>query len=203
MITIANYGSGNIGAITNLLHLSNLKYKLAETPNDLKGAEHILLPGVGAFDPTMNLFNRTGLADALRERVDSGAALMGICVGMHVLAGSSEEGEAQGLGFIPGNVRRFDESIIDVGSKVPHMGWNSIEPLIPDHPILKDVDLQTGFYFLHSYYFDTLTENTLAVCDHGKNFACITMKQRVIGIQFHPEKSHSNGLQIFKNFLDC
>lgn len=203
MITIVNYGSGNIGAITNLLHLSNLAHEVIEEPQQLAKAQHILLPGVGSFDPTMDLFRKSGLEDAMRERVAAGAALMGICVGMQVLADSSEEGSAAGLGFIPGRVRRFDAQTIRDASKVPHMGWNAVNPVKPDHPMLKNIDIARGFYFLHSYTFHCASpDDVIGETTHGAPFHCMVGRGRVIGLQFHPEKSHQNGVQTFKNFMD-
>jgi imidazole glycerol-phosphate synthase subunit HisH len=202
MISIVNYGSGNIAAIANLLRLSNLAHQIIETPNEISRAERILLPGVGAFDPTMALFRQSGIEVALRDRVASGAALMGICVGMQVLASSSEEGTSAGLGFIPGRVRRFDPQAISLSSKVPHMGWNAISAQQVNHPMLAGIDAAKGFYFLHSYYFDCLEpDSVIAEAEHGRKFHCMAGKGRVFGIQFHPEKSHQNGIQIFRNFM--
>jgi imidazole glycerol-phosphate synthase subunit HisH len=203
MISVLNYGSGNVGAIANLLRLSNLAHELIETPDQISKAERILLPGVGAFDPTIALFHQSGIETALRERVASGAALMGICVGMQVLGSTSEEGKSPGLDFIPGKVRRFNPQVIPAASKVPHMGWNSISIRQPDHPMLRGIDAEKGFYFLHSYYFDCQDQDSvIAAADHGISFHCMAGKGRVFGIQFHPEKSHQNGIQIFRNFME-
>jgi imidazole glycerol-phosphate synthase subunit HisH len=203
MISVLHYGSGNIGAITNLLRLSNLPHEVIEQPSEIHRADRILLPGVGAFDPTMALFHQSGIEQALRERVAAGAALLGICVGMQVLGTASEEGTSPGLDFIPGKVKRFNEQAISLASKVPHMGWNTIKLRQPDHPMLKGIDAAKGFYFLHSYYFDCDSPaSVLAEAEHGIGFHCMAGKGRVFGIQFHPEKSHQNGIQIFRNFMD-
>jgi glutamine amidotransferase len=202
MISVVNYGSGNLAAISNLLRLSNLPFEIIDDPAGLALAEHILLPGVGAFDNTMRSFRESGFESALKRRTAEGAALLGICVGMQVLADSSEEGELPGLGFISGEVRRFDSSVIRCGSKVPHMGWNSIEPR-GQYPLLRDIDVAKGFYFLHSYYFESAaSENALATTEHGLVFHSVVGKGRVFGVQFHPEKSHANGVQLFKNFME-
>lgn len=201
MITVLDYGSGNIAAIGNLLRLSNLPHEIVQSPDALRSASHILLPGVGAFDNTMAAFRKSGVEDALRERTAAGAALLGICVGMQVLADSSDEGRLAGLGFVPGRVRRFDPQTISIASKVPHMGWNSIAQS-GDHPLLAGVDLARGFYFLHSYYFEcSRQDNVLATTDHGRPFHCAIGNGRVYGVQFHPEKSHDNGIRLFKNFM--
>ncbi len=201
MISIASYGSGNISAIANMLRLSNIAYEIAETPADLKNASHILVPGVGSFDPTMRLFNESGLTEVLKERVAKGAALVGICVGMHVLADSSEEGSEAGLGLIPGRVVKFNSSEISTPSKVPHMGWNSLDPVVSDHPLLEGIDIKGGCYFLHSYHYDCEDQaDVIATSSHGKQFSCMVGRGRVFGIQFHPEKSHHNGARLFRNF---
>lgn len=203
MISIVNYGSGNIAAIANLLRLSNLPHEIADDAAALKKADRILLPGVGAFDPTLDLFRRSGLEEMLRERTAAGAALLGICVGMQVLADSSEEGKVKGLGFVPGRVRRFDPQTIPGPSKVPHMGWNTIRARNNDHPLIRNTDASLGFYFLHSYYFECANaEDVIAETDHGRSFSCVVGRGRIFGIQFHPEKSHHNGVQIFRNFME-
>ncbi|QDZ00206.1 imidazole glycerol phosphate synthase subunit HisH [Nitratireductor mangrovi] len=201
MITVLDYGSGNIAAIANLLRLSNLPHAVVQTPDGLSEANHIILPGVGAFDNTMASFRRSGVEAALHERTQAGAALLGICVGMQVLAEASDEGTEPGLNLVPGRVRRFDPQTIDCPSKVPHMGWNAIKPTGP-HPLLEGIDLERGFYFLHSYYFDCADAgHALAVTEHGRPFHCAVGNGRVFGVQFHPEKSHDNGVRLFQNFM--
>jgi glutamine amidotransferase len=127
---------------------------------------------------------------------------MGICVGMQILANSSEEGEGSGLGWIPGRVRLIDASRLKRAPKLPHMGWNSVAPM-EGQAIFADVDAEQGFYFLHSYYFDPQsTDNVIATVSYGDDLACGVRRDNVFGFQFHPEKSHRNGLAIFKNFAE-
>jgi len=202
MISVIDYGSGNIAAIGNLLRLSNLPFLIVADPARMKDARHVLLPGVGAFDNTMLALKNSGFEIEMRRLIGEGAALLGICVGMQVLAESSEEGELPGLALVPGQVKRFDAGDIPCGSKVPHMGWNSIEPS-GTPPLLANIDTAKGFYFLHSYYFDAASpENVLATSEHGIVFHSAVGAGRVFGVQFHPEKSHANGVQLFKNFMD-
>lgn len=201
MISVIDYGSGNLAAISNLLKLSSLRYELISHPAQMKEAQHILLPGVGAFDNTMRALHNSGFEREIRRLICEGAALLGICVGMQVLAESSEEGQLPGMGLIPGKVKRFDAKEISCGSKVPHMGWNSIR-WVGTPPLLAGIDADKGFYFLHSYYFDAVSRhNVLATTEHGVTFHSAVGAGRVFGVQFHPEKSHANGVQLFRNFM--
>ena len=201
MIAIVNYGSGNIQAIANIYTRSGVPFVIASKPEELEAAERILLPGVGAFDQAMHELERSGMRRALDEEVlVRRKPVLGICVGMQLLARSSEEGSAAGLGWIDGAVKRFDERT-DLGETyLPHMGWNTVEP-VQQSPLFEDVDLGTGYYFLHSYYFTCADESdTLAVTDYSGRFACAVHRDNIYGVQFHPEKSHHAGIQLLKNF---
>ena len=144
-----------------------------------------------------------GLRDVLDEQVlHRKKKAMGICIGMQVLAESSEEGERPGLGWIPGRIRRIDETSIRSKPRLPHMGWNAVAPQ-KISPMFRDVDLDRGFYFLHSYYFDpTSQDNVLATVRYGAEIPCAVALDNVFGLQFHPEKSHTNGMNIFRNFAE-
>lgn len=201
MIAIVNYGSGNMQAIANIYARLNIPYTVTSTPSDLDGANCIILPGVGAFDQAMEELNASGMRAALDRRVtDEGTPILGICVGMQLLANSSEEGVLPGLGWIDGVVRRFDDAGFHQATHLPHMGWNTVEPTHDNH-LFTDVDLGTGYYFLHSYYFSCANEtDTLARTDYGVPFTCAVQRGNVYGVQFHPEKSHQAGVQLLKNF---
>lgn len=201
MLCIINYGSGNIAAVANICARENIEYYLAERPDDLQRGTHFLLPGVGAFDPTMRTLRDSGMVLALEEQVHGrGKPVLGICVGMHLLADGSEEGDRPGLGWIPGFVRRIDTGRLDRPPHVPHMGWNSIRQTQP-HPILDGIDFEHGFYFLHSYFFDARSRSDVAATVYyGDDLPCVVVRERVIGAQFHPEKSHSNGKRLITNF---
>jgi glutamine amidotransferase len=200
MIAIIDYGSGNIAAIMNIFRQRKIPHTLVGDPRELAAAERYLLPGVGAFDPTMENLMQTGMVDALNEEVlGKGKKALGICVGMHLLAEGSEEGELPGLGWIKGKVRRIPTEKLDKPS-LPHMGWNSIE-LGGPATLFPGIDTDRGFYFLHSYFFDAAAEDTVvARVEYGSALPCAVERENVFGVQFHPEKSHANGGQLFANF---
>ncbi|MES2239779.1 MAG: imidazole glycerol phosphate synthase subunit HisH [Bacteroidota bacterium] len=201
MITIIDYGSGNIRAIGNIYDKLNVPYKIAKTPEEVVGAEKIFLPGVGAFDETISMLDQTGFRVVLdKEVLENKVPIIGICVGMQILAESSEEGKCEGLGYIKGKVKKIDVSQLDQKPKLPHLGWNSIE-IVRENQLLTDTDPEFGFYFLHSYYFECENpEDILTTTHYGKSFASAVNNGNVYGIQFHPEKSHRNGITLLHNF---
>jgi glutamine amidotransferase len=201
VIAIVDYGSGNVGAIADILSRLKVPHHITGSAHELQKAERYVLPGVGAFDTTMQTLRASGLVDVLNEQVLSrGKKLLGICVGMQILGDSSEEGELPGLGWIPGRVRRIDTANVPAPAQLPHMGWNSIRVVRPS-PLFEGVNLDRGFYFLHSYYFDPVDPySVLASVDYGGQLPCMIGKGVINGAQFHPEKSHANGVAIFRNF---
>lgn len=203
MITIIDYGSGNISAIANIYERLNIHYKIATSPDELRGADKLFLPGVGAFDETMLLLINKGFKEVMDEEVlKNKVPIFGICVGMQVLGNSSDEGKLPGLGYINGVVRKFNESLIIGKPKLPHMGWNTIQEKNKTS-ILNGIDLEIGFYFLHSYYFDCVNiSDVVATTNYGQEFASVVCNSNVYGVQFHPEKSHSNGVNLLKNFAN-
>lgn len=201
MIAIINYGSGNIQAIANIYKRLNLEFFIAETPDQLSTATKLILPGVGAFDKTMKQLIDSGLQSKLNDLVlNQNIPVLGICVGMQILANKSEEGQLSGLGWINGEVKKFDISKFEHKPHVPHMGWNTIQPKL-DHPLLQHIEHALGFYFLHSYYFSCKSpENVLSTTTYGDSFSSGVFSNNIFGMQFHPEKSHHNGIQLLKNF---
>jgi glutamine amidotransferase len=201
MITIIDYGLGNIRAFVNLYERLNIKVKIAQVPDDLKEASKIILPGVGAFDHAMMQLNRSGMRDELEKQVLlKKIPVVGVCVGMQMLAKSSEEGKLPGLGWIDGTVKMFDASMIPYQTRLPHMGWNTITPE-NDSPLLNGFNSESRFYFLHSYYFVCNNpKNVIATTEYGLRYASGVRKDNIFGIQFHPEKSHNNGIQLLNNF---
>ncbi|WP_394993437.1 imidazole glycerol phosphate synthase subunit HisH [Emticicia sp.] len=203
MIGIINYGSGNIYAIANLHKRLNIPYFLSENHEELQKADKLILPGVGAFDETMRMLHNSGLKSLLDELVlVNKVPIMGVCVGMQIMANGSEEGKLDGFGWIKGKVKKIDEKLLLHKPYIPHMGWNEINPT-RQSDLFKNIDTQKGFYFLHSYYFSCENESdTLAYTNYGKQFSSVVNLENVYGVQFHPEKSHSNGINIFKNFAN-
>lgn len=201
MIAIINYGSGNIGAISNIYKQMKVPHFISSDVSELEFADRYVLPGVGAFDATMRSLNNSGLVDMLNVQVrEQGKFILGICVGMQILAESSDEGLLPGLGWIRGRVRKIDERKVLSQLKLPHMGWNSIAP-VAKHPLFDSVDTETGFYFLHNYFFDaTNVDDVLAYVNYGEVMPCAVSRSNIFGVQFHPEKSHYNGVSIFRNF---
>ncbi len=201
MLCIINYGSGNIAAISNICRREKLPHFIADKPAELGQGTHFLLPGVGAFDPTMETLENSGMLVALEDEVHGkNKPVLGICVGMQLLADGSDEGERPGLGWIGGHVRRIDTRNLNRPPHLPHMGWNSVD-MAQQHPVLEGVDANHGFYFLHTYFFDAANkEDVLATVDYGGDLPCVVGHKRCVGAQFHPEKSHSNGIRLISNF---
>ncbi len=201
MITIIDYGSGNIRAIGNIYDKLNVDYFIAKKPEQVVGAKKIFLPGVGAFDETISKLDSTGFREVLDiEVLQNKVPIIGICVGMQILAETSEEGSLNGLGYIKGKVKKMDASLLMQKPRLPHLGWNSIEINRPNE-LLKNIDPEFGFYFLHSYYFEcTDKDDVLTTTTYGKPFASAVNHENVYGIQFHPEKSHQNGITLLHNF---
>jgi glutamine amidotransferase len=203
MIALIDYGSGNINAIANIYKRLNIEFEATKDPHKLQKAQKLILPGVGDFDETMELLNNLGIVETLNELVvEKKIPILGVCVGMQILGESSEEGKIKGFGWIKGNVRKIDESLLKTKPHLPHMGWNTVNPVKKD-PVFDNVNKNNGFYFLHSYYFDCQNqEDILATSDYGKTFASAIKHENVYGFQFHPEKSHQNGVELFKNFAN-
>lgn len=203
VITIVDYGTGNLKSITNMLARIGISSQLASTPQQLAEATKILLPGVGAFDAGMRALLERGLLDALDERVTvARVPVLGICLGMQLLAESSEEGELPGLGWIPGRSQRFVFAPLTPPLKVPHMGWNVVTPKRPSL-LLDAVPLPRRFYFVHSYHLVcTHVEDILATTSYGITFTAAVAHENILGLQFHPEKSHKYGMAVLKAFAE-
>ena len=201
MITIIDYGLGNIRAFVNVYERLNISIKIAHKPDEIKNATKIILPGVGAFDHAMSQLNNSGLRDELEKQVIiNNIPVIGICVGMQMLAKSSDEGKLAGLGWIDGVVKIFDASKIPFKTRLPHMGWNTIDP-VKKVPLLEGFDTQSRFYFLHSYYFVCNNpDDIIATTSYGISYTSAFARNNIFGIQFHPEKSHKNGIQLLHNF---
>lgn len=202
MITIVDYGLGNIQAFADMYKRLNIGVKAAQTAAQLEEAEKIILPGVGAFDWAMARLNASGMRETLDHLVKvRQLPVLGVCVGMQMMANSSDEGELAGLGWIPATVKRFDDARFTQKTRLPHMGWNDAVPQ-SRACLFKDMD-DPRFYFLHSYYFVAQNQaDVLATTDYNGEYASAVRSGNVFGTQFHPEKSHHWGMQLLKNFAE-
>ena len=201
MITIVDYGLGNIKAFANVYKRLNIQIKIAHNATDLKNAAKIILPGVGAFDYAMAKLNASGMREELEKQVIiNKVPILGVCVGMQILAKSSEEGHLSGLGWIDGEVKMLDIKSIPYKTKLPHMGWNTIS-IFSESRLFCNIINDSRFYFLHSYYFNCgKNEDILSTTKYGTEFASAIHHENIYGVQFHPEKSHSNGIRLLQNF---
>lgn len=201
MITIVDYGLGNVQAFANIYRRLDVPVTFAKTADELAGATHIILPGVGAFDWAMQRLDASGMRVTLDRLVlEDKRHVLGVCVGMQMMARRSDEGSASGLGWIDAEVKRFDESHIQSRTHLPHMGWNDVHPQDTSN-LFRDMGGDVRFYFLHSYYFAPGDPaDVLATAHYGDRFACAVRRGNVYGVQCHPEKSHGWGIQLLKNF---
>jgi imidazole glycerol-phosphate synthase subunit HisH len=203
MIAIVDYGLGNTQALVNIYKRLNVPVTLASTPESLRAADRLVLPGVGAFDWAMQCLEQSGLRPALDEAVTvSKRPVLGICVGMQMMARTSEEGRDAGLCWVDAEVKRFRFESGAEQLSLPHMGWNDIDRA--SHcALLGKLEDHSRFYFLHSYYFAPRNKATVvATTDYGGSFACAVQSGNCYGVQFHPEKSHGWGIQLLKNFAE-
>jgi glutamine amidotransferase len=203
MIALVDYGLGNIQAFANIYNRLNIPVTIAGTAEVLAGAEKIILPGVGAFDWAMTRLNDSGMRETLDELVvRQKKPVLGICVGMQIMAARSDEGELPGLGWIEADVKKFDLSRSNQQTRLPHMGWNDVEATQFDD-IFRGMEEGSRFYFLHSYYFaPSRPQDVLGQTDYNGRFASAARAGNVFGVQFHPEKSHRWGVQLLKNFAE-
>ncbi|WP_421941594.1 imidazole glycerol phosphate synthase subunit HisH [Pedobacter sp.] len=200
MITIIDYGMGNLGSVLNMFKKVGATAKVSSDLNEISKAEKILLPGVGAFDTAMRKINEGELKAVLDHKaLVEKVPVLGICLGMQLLTNNSEEGELDGLGWIDAETLDFSHRI-DNGLKVPHMGWNIAE-ISQETPLTKDYQDEIRFYFVHSYFVKVKDEkNSMMKTHYGITYDSAIVKDNIFGAQFHPEKSHRFGMHLFKNF---
>ncbi len=197
MIALVNYGAGNIHSIEKALEYVGATVQVTNEPTVVAEAEAVVLPGVGSAGSAMAQITQHGLDDAIREATQQGKPFLGICLGMQLLAGHHAEGEVNGLGLFQGEVRRIPN-----GPKIPHMGWNQVQPLHENLPIFADIPENTYFYFAHSYYVEPQSsQGTAAITEYGSSYCSVITTEQVWGTQFHPEKSGKLGLQLLANFV--
>ena len=203
MITIVDYGTGNYRSIANMLRRIGYESVLSGDPGEISRAGKLVLPGVGAFDTAMRRLEELGLAEVLHRRVrEEGIPILGICLGMQLFSRGSEEGRMAGLGWIAGEVVRFRPEQSSERLRVPHMGWNYAVPA-RETKLLAGTREDARYYFVHAYHLRMdRDEEVLSTTTHGYPFVSGVEAGNVMGVQFHPEKSHTFGMQVLKNFVE-
>jgi glutamine amidotransferase len=204
MICIVDYGVGNIQAFLNLFKRLGVDARRADTPDSLSNAVRLVLPGVGHFDHAMQRLNGSMMRPKLEELVlGKQVPVLGICVGMQMLAEGSEEGTLPGLNWVPGRVRAFANQPQSANLPMPHMGWNDLQPRVDSKLFSNGLRDAPQFYFLHSYYFDAHDkQDVVATASYGLDFDAVISRGHIHGVQCHPEKSHHWGEQLLKNFVE-
>lgn len=204
MICVVDYGVGNIQAFLNLFKRIGIDATRAANPTQLCDATRLILPGVGHFDHAMGKLSESGFRPELERRVlEAKVPIIGVCVGMQMLAAGSDEGLLPGLNWIPGRVRAFASDPACTGLALPHMGWNQLAPTAGSRLFSKGFDDRPQFYFLHSYYFDAADRSDVAAtARYGIEFDAVVTRGNIHGVQCHPEKSHHWGEQLLRNFVE-
>lgn len=199
MTVIVDYGVGNVRALANMLKKLGANAVIAGDAATLQKATRILLPGVGAFDTAMQTLTEKGLKPVLEQKaLNEKVPVLGVCLGMQLLTDGSEEGREKGFGWIPGFAHRFPK---DPVYKVPHMRWNAVS-VSNAGSLVKGLSPDSRFYFVHSYYVKAIhPRHELLHCTHGLSFAAAVQNDNIMGVQFHPERSHKFGLQLLSNFI--
>jgi glutamine amidotransferase len=200
MIVIVDYGMGNLGSIVNMFKKVGAKAVISGDPEVIATAPKLLLPGVGSFDRAMERIDALGMKSVLDEQaLVIKKPILGICLGMQLLTRGSEEGKLPGLGWIPADTKKFPSL---PGLRIPHMGWNRVEPTTLS-PLTHSLIDESRFYFVHSYCVQVDNQsNSILKCHYGMSFDAAIQQDNIFGAQFHPEKSHKFGMQIFKNFVN-
>lgn len=205
MIIILDYGMGNLGSHVNMMRKIGLKnVKASSQISDLEKAEKIIIPGVGAFDAGMTKLIKYGFVEVLNYKaLEEQIPVLGICLGMHLFARESDEGQLKGLGWIDSKVVHFRFTGHERSLKVPHMGWNTIN-IVRNSILLNGMeDQENRFYFVHSFHLNAdSNQYTIATCNYGYNFPAVIQKDNIFGAQFHPEKSHKFGMKLYRNFVE-
>ncbi len=197
MIGVVDYKAGNLKSVDSALSYLGADFVVSDDPDTLIKCDKMLFPGVGEAYSAMTELNRSGLGDAVIQFAESGKPLLGICLGAQIVFESSQERNTNCLGLIKGQVKRFSS---DMGLKVPHMGWNTIEHNEID--LFKGIEQNSSFYFVHSYFIEAATQKNIAAnCDYGLSFTAAAFQDNILACQFHPEKSGKAGLRLLANFI--
>lgn len=201
MLTIVNYGVGNLSSMKNMLKKAGVSCLISSNPAEISSASHIILPGVGAFDTCASKLQQSGLVEILHQKVIvQKTPVLGVCVGHQLLLEGSEEGQLSGLGWIKGKVIKFRNEMLPINTKIPHMGWTDVT-LSKSSKLFEGMYSEPRFYFVHSYHAQLKNENdALFYADYGYRFVAGVEQANIMGVQFHPEKSHKFGLKLLGNF---
>jgi imidazole glycerol-phosphate synthase subunit HisH len=201
MITIVDYGMGNIGSVFNMLRKLKAKVQISSDKNEIANSDKLILPGVGHFNHGMNSLNSSGLSSILSEQVlVNKKPILGICLGMQMMTKGSEEGTQQGLSWVAADTIKFSS---DNNQKIPHMGWNQVQSSIGAKLFESAPEESERFYFVHSYYVRADNpKDVAAYCHYGQDFVASFEVDNIMGVQFHPEKSHLFGMRLFQRFVD-
>jgi glutamine amidotransferase len=203
MLSIIDYSMGNLRSVQKAFELLGVPARIIQTPAEIRQADKLILPGVGAFADAIAVLQASGQADAIKDFVQTGRPFLGICLGLQLLMQTGyEDGQHAGLGLVPGDCVRFTVDQPPLNLKVPHMGWNSVQAR-QDVPLFKGMPRGTHFYFVHSYYVRPTDQRHIAArADYGGEFTAAISKDNIMAVQFHPEKSQAAGRMILKNFAD-
>ena len=195
MITIANFGVGNLASIANMLNFLEIDVEVLDSPGGIEDITHLVIPGVGAFDTGMELLKKSGWQSAILD-LSSETKILGICLGMHLLTNGSDEGKLEGLGLINAWSHKFDSDQV----RIPHMGWNLVNIRKPN-PLVEINEEEIRYYFTHSYFVELHDlHDEIGTTRYQEDFTSIFQRNNIFGCQFHPEKSHRFGMELLKNF---
>jgi imidazole glycerol-phosphate synthase subunit HisH len=199
-IAVINYGMGNLRSVAKAVEAAGGDVQIVTKPTELDASDGVVLPGVGALADCVSALRETGMSEALRDWITADRPFLGVCLGLQALFDYSEEAETEGLGIFPGKVLRFR---LPPELKVPHMGWNTVRFAQPESALIANLENEgEAFYFVHSYYcVPTDPSLVLAECDSSVKFTAAIAKGRCFATQFHPEKSQTKGIQIYRNFV--
>ena len=201
-VVIVDYKMGNLASVANMLKRAGFPSQITSDPKVIEGAERIILPGVGAFGRAMHNITSLGLREVLDEKaLREGVPILGVCLGMQLLTQGSEESDGPGLGWIDGTTVRFRFDSTTTRLKIPHMGWNLVKPA-KDGGLLAGTGEEPRFYFVHSFHVECNdASDVVGYTNHGYDFVSVLQRDNIHGAQFHPEKSHRFGMQLFRNFV--